>query len=190
MVLPKTSLAKSTIKKRTAPKSGVFLCLTTYSSNVKLCSRRKEEMEMEKLTKKSLCESFFKKLEETEFETQEQLSSFIDGAVAILGDYLCVELVAHTGLLMDKNIQAMHNEMQYLSFIKNSVLKKKEYGEDDILVYTTKTKKRLLVGHIKTDTYKSFGEAKFMPNENVFFGQHCLNALKTYMKNLDKINNG
>lgn len=64
---------------------------------------------------------------------------------------------------------------QYLEFI--------DKGED-VEVYTKKTKKRLYAGYIKKKN--SFGEAKFVPQENIVFGKHCLLALSKECSEIDK----
>ena len=74
---------------------------------------------------------------------------------------------------------------QYLDFVPNSTLKDKNYLENDILVYTKKTKKRLLAGFIR-NIPQVFGESKFYPKDNIFFGKHCLLALSRFMNKLDK----
>ena len=74
---------------------------------------------------------------------------------------------------------------QYLDFVSNKELKLIEYEENDILVYTKKTKKRLLVGFIR-NIPQAYGESKFFPQNNIYFGKHCLLALSRYMNKLDK----
>lgn len=74
---------------------------------------------------------------------------------------------------------------QYLDFVPNSILKDSQYLDNDILVYTKKTKKRLLVGYIR-NIPQAYGESKFFPQDNIFFGKHCLLALSRYMNKLDK----
>lgn len=74
---------------------------------------------------------------------------------------------------------------QYLDFVPNSILKDCRYLDSDILVYTKKTKKRLLVGYIRNIS-QAYGESKFFPEDNIFFGKHCLLALSRFMNKLDK----
>lgn len=74
---------------------------------------------------------------------------------------------------------------QYLEFVSNKEIKDPNYEENDWLVFTKKTKKRLLVGFIRNIS-KYYGESKFYPSECIFFGKHCLLALSRFMNKLDK----
>lgn len=73
---------------------------------------------------------------------------------------------------------------QYLDFVSNKELKLPNYEENDILVYTKKTKKRLCVGFIRKSIL--FPEHKFQPQDGIVFGKHCLLALNRFMNKLDK----
>lgn len=73
---------------------------------------------------------------------------------------------------------------QYLDFVSNKELKLNGYMENDILVYTKKTKKRLLVGFIRKS--EMFPECKFQPTDYILLGKHCLLALSRFMSKLDK----
>lgn len=73
---------------------------------------------------------------------------------------------------------------QYLEFVSNKKLKDSNYDENDWLVYTKKTKKRLLVGFIRKSPL--FPEYKFQPQDGIIFGKHCLLALSRFMSKLDK----
>ena len=74
----------------------------------------------------------------------------------------------------------------YLDFVPNSEAKIKGYYDNDIIVYTKKTKKPLIAGFIRVCAYEFWGEVKFIPKDNIFFGKHCLLALSRYMNLLDK----
>lgn len=78
-----------------------------------------------------------------------------------------------------------YSNSQYLKFVSNKDLKSPDYYEDDILVYTKKTKRELFVGFIrKSPLFPE--ERKFQVNDGIVMGKHCLLALSRLMNELDK----
>lgn len=79
---------------------------------------------------------------------------------------------------------------EYLDFVSNRKLKDSNFDNEDILVYTKKTKKRLFVGFIRTTSaYEMWGESKFVIKDGMVLGKYCLLALSEYMNVLDENHN-
>jgi hypothetical protein len=69
-------------------------------------------------------------------------------------------------------------QSRYLDFVDDN--------NENVRVYTKLTKKRLYVGYIKKAPFTGFGFSKFMPEEGIVFGTHCLLALSRECAELDK----